>query len=732
MKKVILSIAALTCSMLASAQMIAGYNATSGEGTYTELDNPTVVNTGVYAQDVVASCYLQDGLRANGYNKSISGEGFDIGFTFPFDGEEFTHFGIYSSGGIRLGKQSEMSMTSYSASGSWINPSGEDFDNAILFHDAKARSYSAEEGDTIQIQYQTIGEEGSRELVVEFKNLAINAAPYSSGTELVGTYSMQFRLSEDGKIAIALKGLSEMGETTAGELTIGLRGVSDYVAFGPSFAELTKKFNNSFYSSNAPKLVNVADGFTISFTSPTDVVTPSTQPSDIEYSMNGQGEDGVTVQASFTPAEGADRTLLVLYDGTPDVLPVDGVAYTPYAWGVEGDKIGSGKVWLASEDAMANMTKLAHNTAYTLVAYAYNSYGANGPKYNTVDPASVSFITTPAQPQSVSLESKTANSITVNVEGNEDGDMVFVGYNNKTYLDNYGARGFIGTPDASLQAGDQLYIDGEEAGKVAYFGPAGEFTIDDLEASTPYYLTVYSYNPTSEQFSCGEDSLHLHTSTVIVPTYELDLSDAPWNDIPAGWTTNKEKGYSVQRAGAGQVASQTEGNRVFSATRDKNMALELKSPEILLPANSEMSFDFHIHAKGAGYMGSNQVYDEWEDEDELQFLLYVEGESEPIVLKKYDASNPAEFEAVTSWLPFTVDLSEYAGKTVNVAWSFKCVSTMNVYFGMENFKVVDTTPTGIKTVETVNHSNAIYNLQGQRVSEGTKGIVIVNGKKIVK
>jgi hypothetical protein len=40
-------------------------------------------------------------------------------------------------------------------------------------------------------------------------------------------------------------------------------------------------------------------------------------------------------------------------------------------------------------------------------------------------------------------------------------------------------------------------------------------------------------------------------------------------------------------------------------------------------------------------------------------------------------------------------------------------------------------PTGISTVSTTTGTKAIYNLAGQRVAEGYKGIVVVEGKKMI-
>lgn len=737
MKKFLLSIAALTSTMLVSAQEIAGYSAKISQGTYTELKDAKVVETGLSAEDVPGSVLLPGGLNGSGYNATIEGEGFEIGFSFPFNGEEFTRFGIIANGGLRLGKEGSMTI---SPSNYALTQSSEDYDNLILFSDSWVKSQTAEEGDTLQIQYATIGDEGNRELIIEYKNMGINTSSWK--TELIGTYDMQIHLYQDGKIAYVVKGLSDLDpEQTAGSIMAGVRGKSDFITYGDIFTTPWRTFNHV----ETTNLAAVADGFTLMLDTPADVTTPETQPTDMKVSCTGKTES-VNVTVEFTPAVGADRTLVVFYEGEPTALPEDKVIYA------EGDAIGNGIVVMASDEKQVTARGMKHSTEYNVVAYAYNSYGTNGPKYNTVQPLQKKVTTSPAAPAKIALKAKSANSLTIETTANENNDLVFIAYSDESWNPgNYGARAFTGEPDASLKAGDPLFMEvtdgywddelGEyvettetvEAGKVAYFGPAAEFVLDNLEQSTSYYFNVYSYNPESEQFSCGDDTLQLAASTYIIPTYELDLSKCPEMGLPGGWTTTHDwQGFSCQAAGRGNVMSQTDGGRVISVTRAKDETVEMKSAEIILPESSELQFDFHMHARGSGWFASNALYDEWEDEDQLQFLLYVEGQEEPVVLQKYDAASPAEFETVDSWNTYTVDLSAYAGKTVRLGWSWLCASTSLVYFALENLKITDNSaPTAISTVENNPQKAALYNIGGQRVDATNMGIIISNGKKYV-
>lgn len=53
---------------------------------------------------------------------------------------------------------------------------------------------------------------------------------------------------------------------------------------------------------------------------------------------------------------------------------------------------------------------------------------------------------------------------------------------------------------------------------------------------------------------------------------------------------------------------------------------------------------------------------------------------------------------------------------------------------IKNFKVEDKAASGLNTIEVspLNVNAPMYNLAGQRVSKSYKGIVIQNGKKMIK
>lgn len=50
-----------------------------------------------------------------------------------------------------------------------------------------------------------------------------------------------------------------------------------------------------------------------------------------------------------------------------------------------------------------------------------------------------------------------------------------------------------------------------------------------------------------------------------------------------------------------------------------------------------------------------------------------------------------------------------------------------------SFSIVEGTPTAIQTITgATKKSDAIFNLSGQKVDKATKGLFIINGKKVMK
>ena len=90
-----------------------------------------------------------------------------------------------------------------------------------------------------------------------------------------------------------------------------------------------------------------------------------------------------------------------------------------------------------------------------------------------------------------------------------------------------------------------------------------------------------------------------------------------------------------------------------------------------------------------------------------------------------------------NWSPFVdeeYDLTPYVGKKIKIEFVYISTSTAAGTWEIKNFKVEDKAASGLNTIEAspLNVNAPMYNLAGQRVSKSYKGIVIQNGKKMIK
>ena len=121
----------------------------------------------------------------------------------------------------------------------------------------------------------------------------------------------------------------------------------------------------------------------------------------------------------------------------------------------------------------------------------------------------------------------------------------------------------------------------------------------------------------------------------------------------------------------------------------------------------------------------------------------VEGKSDITVKVRLAEPTPnvqmcIDYEGSSDWPGFngekevTFTTKEGAKiKTIGVQYTDAAATPISVY--VEGAWLITGTPTGISTVENLNvaKSGKIYNLAGQQVGKDYKGIVIMNGKKMI-
>ncbi len=77
-----------------------------------------------------------------------------------------------------------------------------------------------------------------------------------------------------------------------------------------------------------------------------------------------------------------------------------------------------------------------------------------------------------------------------------------------------------------------------------------------------------------------------------------------------------------------------------------------------------------------------------------------------------------------------IDLSAYAGKTVQFGFKYTSTESVAATWEIKNFKIVSS-PTSVSNLTLDQRAERMYDLSGRRVSADTKGIVIVDGKKLL-
>ena len=88
----------------------------------------------------------------------------------------------------------------------------------------------------------------------------------------------------------------------------------------------------------------------------------------------------------------------------------------------------------------------------------------------------------------------------------------------------------------------------------------------------------------------------------------------------------------------------------------------------------------------------------------------------------------------SSFVDEEYDLTPYAGKKIKIEFVYISTSEVAGTWEIKKFKVEDKNATGVNTIKTAeqNANAPMYNLAGQRVSKDYKGIVIQNGRKMIK
>lgn len=181
----IASTAALSAALMLPGLVFAGnirqYSFKKGGPAYSELTDDTKIVPEAWTPQTVI---FKDGaVKLDAYE----GEAFPIGFTFRYGGQEFDQFAPTVLGNLILGKGS----VSFAGQGGSLM-TGADDGYANRFHIGMSPiNYGTRSGE---ISYKTEGEEGSKVLTVQFKDMILNETEVGIPPARCGRYNLQIRL----------------------------------------------------------------------------------------------------------------------------------------------------------------------------------------------------------------------------------------------------------------------------------------------------------------------------------------------------------------------------------------------------------------------------------------------------------------------------------------------------------------------------------------------------------
>lgn len=709
MKKLLLTLGvAVLTAAAANAQAVLGYTLSESAGTYTPLSDATTVFDGSTITELPQSNFSRNIITPAG----LTGDegdvaGFSLGFTLNLGGRTYTDFVISTAGYVMLGN-GDITIDPWMGA-NFITYTALDC-TAVGFSDNKGENYDA---DT-KISYST----ANSQLTVQFEKVRLQNTYFDDGTPV----SIQVTIKADGTVNYVLDGFAALAEAESQNplsLFFGMRTGNYSVCASGDLGSLGITRNNSSFANFG---ADTPDGTTITWNIPAPCVAPVEQPTDLKLVATSTQIEGL-----FEAAADADSYLVVYGPaGTTFAAPVDGTTYAV------GEEIGDAKVAMFGASTDFSLRNVPSGIEYDFVVYAANSFGLDGPKYNTTAPLTASCATAPAAPASAEVTGYTLNSVTLTVEGNEANDEVVVLVNTYCDRDMYGDHGLFGAIPADAVAGTVIPVpedyepfytyEGaltpENAGVVAYIGQPGDITIDGLDPSTPYYIGVYTRNAKG---IATTDPIYTGASTELENPYSGDSFNFPRYELPYGWTGSENDATSYafrdedfwnRATNEPRQGTQPIQQRAAISRGDATNGKEawMVSPKINVN-DRHMLFTANYCITQMPSRFTTEAY-AWGEEDLLQLLVSEDGENWT-ALTTYDYENHAVQEEALSYVDIAADLSDYRGKTVQVKLYFKTFATnafgTNFYVDRMSLSQAEFPEVPAVTVGKVGYDTAVIN-----------------------
>ncbi len=671
----------------ANAQAIYGYNPEVINGTYTPLESPTVIYNGAEEEEAAGDAIEGMVFTPAGIVKEASeATGYEIGFDFPFAGQDMKSFAVAGKGFIILGN--DEFQVAPGGSGNFFESAG--FSDAL----GCVPQRGARGLENTVISYELTDDA----LVIQYENFGMMVSFFGDATPI----NMQARLGKDGSISYVFDKLSELTGNLM--LSCAVRQGDFYTCLGGTLGgEITKRFNASDLLT-APQTDTA--GLTLTLLPPVKCAVPTSQPTDLKLSATS-----TSIDVAFTSVEDADNYLAV-YATTEDFSfePVNGTYYS-----TGEDLEGCMVAYYGSEDSFTN-ENLAGGTTYYYKVYALNAYGLDGPVYNLTSPLAGSVKTLPAGCEA-SVKDANLTSVTFDAVGNEAGDDIVILYNTYCDRDNYGDKGLFVTPGADAKVGDVLpapedytpVLSGmtmpapENAGTIAYIGKAKDgIEITGLDSSTGYYFAVYSRDA---EGACSSEIVYLDAATTIVAPYDGNSDNFPRYLMPQGWSTSeadaeartfafRDEAFINAREGKVSQGTQVIQQRAMLSRGNAEGMTVWMTPQPVDVNERHLIAKFDVAITESASRFDTHAYNDWAEGDTIEILVSEDNGESWMAVTTLTPENKPEFGydeelRVPTYTAIEADLNAYRGKTVMVKfqWTTHTIAGFGANMYVDRFSV---------------------------------------------
>lgn len=696
MKKNFLFTAA-ACALMTGASLpaLAGnmpqYMFSAEKGTYTPIQGgitiPCSWSVGTY--------YVLPGGGEN--PNDCESDGWDLGMTFRFGGQEFDRFIVTNQGRLILGKGTVNTETAFTVN----------FSNVM---------HGLASG---KITYKVDGTPGNRIFTLQYADCVT-----AETTKFKGEYNLQIKLYEaDQKVETVFDQIEAPWANGMG-FNLGIVGWNDDDVLrihGRSLLlfdtlETGKGLPNMLYGDTYVRWDNqYEDPFTVKYTFTPDLstVVPAGSPSGLQLKQTGS-----TINVTCERDEEAPATV-ILWSNQPFTssdYPTDGVTFNAGETTVFGN---AHAVYYGDDETISvDIEGVSPNTDYYVQAISVSGY----PMYNTANPIEAMYHTTQAAPTMLSVTPIDATQLKIRLRA---ADPVIVAQTTQVERGfEHGYLGVFGRPEAEMTEGD--IIDG--GGQVIYAGDVQELTVT-VEKNQLNYFRAWTVKDGIVSAT--------HIDGAGVPEaslpYKPGVENYPLGLALLGWdaTSGQFLPYTM-------MYNKVDALRAYSVNGAR---LELTSPVLDLSKPTKLTCQFALETeRGADASGVNLGTEPGRFGPDGYLKVMVNGVEYGMV-NQYNGtmvSNGLDgYETGSNtFQEFTVELPAIGEASV----SFVYRADTSSYLWLRDIEVYDPNDVGVGTIsedeKALDFTQPVYTVTGMRVraasaSELPFGLYIVGGRKVI-